>query len=223
MHPGSAAPHRARARRATGHDVQAANKDQLEQLESKIKDAEENLGETEVRDAMAAKADYLGKVRFSWGGVAGQTSPSCTMASSSSAHAALSSRVLSSCCARMSAECFMAAHAPGQARRCARRRRRRLATAMPAQQPTRPPRTRRPAAVPRRTCCSARSGTRSTGSSAALDAMQCRCCVGLGLAASPQPRLAPGPQGALHQPRACAHPQPPPSAGWPSCMATGRV
>eukprot|EP00955_Chlamydomonas_euryale_P053058 355364-Chlamydomonas_euryale.AAC.3 len=34
----------------------------MEELESKIKDAEENLGEQEVRDALLAKADYLASV-----------------------------------------------------------------------------------------------------------------------------------------------------------------
>eukprot|EP00197_Chlamydomonas_leiostraca_P006357 CAMPEP_0202865208 /NCGR_PEP_ID=MMETSP1391-20130828/5343_1 /ASSEMBLY_ACC=CAM_ASM_000867 /TAXON_ID=1034604 /ORGANISM="Chlamydomonas leiostraca, Strain SAG 11-49" /LENGTH=387 /DNA_ID=CAMNT_0049545013 /DNA_START=77 /DNA_END=1240 /DNA_ORIENTATION=+ len=35
------------------------NAAKLEELEAKIKDAQENLGETEVRDALHAKADYL--------------------------------------------------------------------------------------------------------------------------------------------------------------------
>lgn len=42
--------------------MQAANTAKLESLEAAIKDAVENLGETEVRDAMAAKADYLGRI-----------------------------------------------------------------------------------------------------------------------------------------------------------------
>jgi 26S proteasome regulatory subunit N7 len=35
------------------------NAAKLEELEAKIQDAQENLGETEVRDALHAKADYL--------------------------------------------------------------------------------------------------------------------------------------------------------------------
>ena len=35
------------------------NQAKLKELDDKIKDAEENLGETEVRDALHAKADYL--------------------------------------------------------------------------------------------------------------------------------------------------------------------
>jgi len=42
--------------------MKAANQKQLEELDAKVKDAEENLGETEVRDAMHAKAEYLGKI-----------------------------------------------------------------------------------------------------------------------------------------------------------------
>ena len=41
--------------------MQAANKKQLEDLEAKIADAEANAGETEVRDAMLAKAEHLGE------------------------------------------------------------------------------------------------------------------------------------------------------------------
>lgn len=43
-------------------EMQGANLKQLEELDAKIKDAEENLGETEVRDALHAKANFLGKV-----------------------------------------------------------------------------------------------------------------------------------------------------------------
>lgn len=39
--------------------VRTANAAKLEELESKIKDAEENLGDTEVREALFAKADFL--------------------------------------------------------------------------------------------------------------------------------------------------------------------
>ncbi|PNH04218.1 putative 26S proteasome non-ATPase regulatory subunit 6 [Tetrabaena socialis] len=43
-------------------EMQAANSAKLAKLEEKRKDAEENLGETEVRDAMLAKAEYLGSI-----------------------------------------------------------------------------------------------------------------------------------------------------------------
>lgn len=39
-----------------------ANQQRLEKLEAAIKDAEENLGDVEVREARAAKADYLCKI-----------------------------------------------------------------------------------------------------------------------------------------------------------------
>ena len=42
--------------------MQAANEKELQSLEDRIKDAEENLGDTEVRDAHRAKADYLAKI-----------------------------------------------------------------------------------------------------------------------------------------------------------------
>ncbi|KAG2497130.1 hypothetical protein HYH03_004721 [Edaphochlamys debaryana] len=42
--------------------MQAANEAKLKELDEKTKDAEENLGETEVRDAMLAKAEYLGSI-----------------------------------------------------------------------------------------------------------------------------------------------------------------
>uniref|UniRef100_A0A7R9UZ32 26S proteasome regulatory subunit RPN7 n=1 Tax=Chlamydomonas euryale TaxID=1486919 RepID=A0A7R9UZ32_9CHLO len=42
--------------------MKAKNDAKMEELESKIKDAEENLGEQEVRDALLAKADYLASV-----------------------------------------------------------------------------------------------------------------------------------------------------------------
>eukprot|EP00882_Tetradesmus_deserticola_P026493 GHRQ01029237.1.p1 GENE.GHRQ01029237.1~~GHRQ01029237.1.p1 ORF type:complete len:370 (+),score=129.11 GHRQ01029237.1:250-1359(+) len=41
-------------------EMQASNAKQLEDLAAKIKDAEENLGETEVRDALHARATFLG-------------------------------------------------------------------------------------------------------------------------------------------------------------------
>ena len=42
--------------------MQAANAAALEALAAKIADAEENLGETEVRDAVAARAEYYATV-----------------------------------------------------------------------------------------------------------------------------------------------------------------
>lgn len=42
--------------------MHAANAARLKELDAKIKDAEENLGEMEVRDALQAKADYLATI-----------------------------------------------------------------------------------------------------------------------------------------------------------------
>ena len=42
--------------------MQEVNAGKVAELELKRKDAEENLGETEVRDAMLAKAEFLGSV-----------------------------------------------------------------------------------------------------------------------------------------------------------------
>jgi 26S proteasome regulatory subunit N7 len=42
--------------------MKTANEAQLSKLEASIKDAEENLGDIEVRDAFLAKADYLYKI-----------------------------------------------------------------------------------------------------------------------------------------------------------------
>lgn len=39
--------------------MQKANEEQLRELDAKIKDAEDNLTETDVRDACLAKAEYL--------------------------------------------------------------------------------------------------------------------------------------------------------------------
>jgi 26S proteasome regulatory subunit N7 len=39
--------------------MQRANEEKLKQLEDNIKDAVENLGESEVREANLAKAEYL--------------------------------------------------------------------------------------------------------------------------------------------------------------------
>ena len=43
-------------------NMKLANKTELEKLEKAIEDAETNLGETEVRDALLTKADYLCKI-----------------------------------------------------------------------------------------------------------------------------------------------------------------
>ncbi|GLC35455.1 hypothetical protein PLESTB_000205300 [Pleodorina starrii] len=43
-------------------EMQAANTAKLAELDEKQKDAEENLGETEVRDVMLARAEYLGSI-----------------------------------------------------------------------------------------------------------------------------------------------------------------
>lgn len=42
--------------------MRSSNEAQLSNLEASIKDAEENLGDIEVRDAFLAKADYLYKI-----------------------------------------------------------------------------------------------------------------------------------------------------------------
>lgn len=46
------------------------NAAKLKELDEKVKDAEENLGETEVRDALLAKADYLAQIGDKAGAVA---------------------------------------------------------------------------------------------------------------------------------------------------------
>ena len=43
-------------------NMKLANKTELEKLEKAIEDAETNLGETEVRDALLTKAEYLCKI-----------------------------------------------------------------------------------------------------------------------------------------------------------------
>ncbi|GBF97604.1 26S proteasome non-ATPase regulatory subunit 6 [Raphidocelis subcapitata] len=43
-------------------EMRAINEAKLAELEAKFKDAEENLGETEVRDALHARAEYLGRI-----------------------------------------------------------------------------------------------------------------------------------------------------------------
>ena len=42
--------------------IEDANKAKLQELEDKISDAEKNQGETEIRDAMLAKAEHLCRV-----------------------------------------------------------------------------------------------------------------------------------------------------------------
>lgn len=42
--------------------MQEKNTARLQELDEKVKDAEENLGETEVRDALVAKADYYANI-----------------------------------------------------------------------------------------------------------------------------------------------------------------
>ena len=42
--------------------MKEVNKTEIEKLEEVVKDAEENLGEIEIRDAKIAKAEYLSKV-----------------------------------------------------------------------------------------------------------------------------------------------------------------
>ncbi|CAG8449925.1 10834_t:CDS:2 [Racocetra fulgida] len=41
---------------------QEANKEELQKLEERLQDAEKNLGETEISDALLAKADYFAKI-----------------------------------------------------------------------------------------------------------------------------------------------------------------
>ncbi len=45
-------------------DLKVKNEAKLKELEEKIADAEENLGESEVREALLAKSDYLAQVRL---------------------------------------------------------------------------------------------------------------------------------------------------------------
>ena len=47
---------------ALAKELDDLNKKQLEALEAKIKDAEENLGESELREALLNKAEYLTKI-----------------------------------------------------------------------------------------------------------------------------------------------------------------
>lgn len=42
--------------------MKEANQKKLKELDEKQKDAEENLGETEIRDALYARAEYLTRI-----------------------------------------------------------------------------------------------------------------------------------------------------------------
>lgn len=42
--------------------MQTANQEKLQQLKATTKDADENLGETEVKEALTAEADYLNRI-----------------------------------------------------------------------------------------------------------------------------------------------------------------
>ena len=42
--------------------MQSNNEEMFKKLDETLKDAEENLGETEIRDALYAKAEYLCKI-----------------------------------------------------------------------------------------------------------------------------------------------------------------
>ncbi len=42
--------------------MQATNQEELKKLDESIEDAEKNLGETEVRDGMLKKAEYLSRI-----------------------------------------------------------------------------------------------------------------------------------------------------------------
>ena len=42
--------------------MQTANQEKLQQLKAVTKDADENLGETEVKEALTAEADYLNRI-----------------------------------------------------------------------------------------------------------------------------------------------------------------
>lgn len=44
------------------HSLEEKNKEELEKLEAKLEDARTNLGETELSDALKAKALYLARI-----------------------------------------------------------------------------------------------------------------------------------------------------------------
>ena len=41
---------------------QEANKEEIQKLDERLQDAEQNLGETEISDALLAKANYFAKI-----------------------------------------------------------------------------------------------------------------------------------------------------------------
>jgi len=44
--------------------LQKTNEEKLKQFEEKLEDAQQNLGETEISDALIAKAEYLAKIGY---------------------------------------------------------------------------------------------------------------------------------------------------------------
>lgn len=42
--------------------LRKSNEEELKTLDDKIKDAEENLGESEIRDALLARADFFSRI-----------------------------------------------------------------------------------------------------------------------------------------------------------------
>ena len=55
--------------------MKKANEDELKRLDEELEDAEKNLGESEIRDAMMAKAEYLCRIGDK---VSEMVSPLCT-------------------------------------------------------------------------------------------------------------------------------------------------
>lgn len=55
--------------------LQAKNMKELAKLDAKLDDAEKNLGETEISDALRAKATYLARIgeKVSWDGLSGRS------------------------------------------------------------------------------------------------------------------------------------------------------
>lgn len=49
--------------------MKKANEDELKRLDEELEDAEKNLGESEIRDAMMAKAEYLCRIGDKVGGL----------------------------------------------------------------------------------------------------------------------------------------------------------
>lgn len=42
--------------------LQASNEETIKTLDDKVKDAEENLGESEIRDALLARAEFFSRI-----------------------------------------------------------------------------------------------------------------------------------------------------------------